>query len=183
MLERLYRPRGGVELDRDEVAIASEQNEERGGAPLGAQVSGVRINRCKQREVSRESIARFKKKVREIWRDGRGYGKPYVRWCGSVPGRNPRHSTQSSGAYVGRPAMLPATALWNRPRPCRSARCRALPPRLPALHPRPAPRGSTPRAPSSSEVPTDRLDRIGPGTSSWSCTSSGVRSLSCARPW
>ena len=24
-----------------------------------------------------------------------GYGKPYVRWCGRVPGRNPRHSTRS----------------------------------------------------------------------------------------
>ena len=24
-----------------------------------------------------------------------GYGKPYVRWCGRVPGRNPRHPTRS----------------------------------------------------------------------------------------
>ena len=26
-----------------------------------------------------------------------GYGKPYVRWCGRVPGRNPRYPTRSSG--------------------------------------------------------------------------------------
>ena len=25
-----------------------------------------------------------------------GYGKPYVRWCGRVPGRNPRHPTRST---------------------------------------------------------------------------------------
>ena len=25
-----------------------------------------------------------------------GYGKPYVRWCGRVPGRNPRYPTRSS---------------------------------------------------------------------------------------
>ena len=31
-----------------------------------------------------------------------GYGKPLVRWCGRVPGRNPRHPTRSSGAkFVG----------------------------------------------------------------------------------
>jgi len=24
-----------------------------------------------------------------------GYGKPYVRWCGRVAGRNPRHPTRS----------------------------------------------------------------------------------------
>ena len=27
-----------------------------------------------------------------------GYGKPYVRWCGRVPGRNPRHPTRSSAS-------------------------------------------------------------------------------------
>ena len=28
-----------------------------------------------------------------------GYGKPYVRWCGRVPGRNPRHPTR----FISRP--------------------------------------------------------------------------------
>ena len=35
-----------------------------------------------------------------------GYGKPYVRWCGRVPGRNPRHSTRSLGAPAIRPYGL-----------------------------------------------------------------------------
>ena len=42
------------------------------GRPWERKFLGFRINRRKQREVSRESIARFKRKVREIWRDGRG---------------------------------------------------------------------------------------------------------------
>ena len=31
-----------------------------------------------------------------------GYGKPYVRWCGRVPGRNPRHPTRSSASRGSR---------------------------------------------------------------------------------
>ncbi len=31
-----------------------------------------------------------------------GYGKPYVRWCGRVPGRNPRHPTRLSASRGSR---------------------------------------------------------------------------------
>ena len=34
-----------------------------------------------------------------------GYGKPYVRWCGRVPGRNPRHPTRS--------IRLPLEKMWK----------------------------------------------------------------------
>ena len=206
-----------------ETKLRLQVNKTKSGAgrPWERKFLGFRINRRKQREVARESIARFKKKVREIWRDGRGatsrqlrdewrryvigwwgyyrlaedrrqifelegwvrrhirkcfwlrwhsgrgrcralrrlgrtrvdaalcadatrrlvrrgaaddahglveayfvalwvcdavgsrgrkvkppgstagYGKPYVRWCGRVPGRNPRHSTRSSEAMSG----------------------------------------------------------------------------------
>ena len=62
-----------------EAKLSTESNARRsdgtsGGRrePAARKFPGFRINRRKQREVSRESIARFKKKVREIWRDGRG---------------------------------------------------------------------------------------------------------------
>ena len=57
-----------------ETQLRLQVNKTKSGAgrPWERKFLGFRINRRKQREVSRESIARFKKKVREIWRDGRG---------------------------------------------------------------------------------------------------------------
>ena len=56
-----------------ETKLRLQVNKTKSGAgrPWERKFLGFRINRRKQREVSRESIARFKKKVREIWRDGR----------------------------------------------------------------------------------------------------------------
>ena len=57
-----------------ETKLRLQVNKTKSGAgrPWERKFLGFRINRRKQREVARESIARFKKKVREIWRDGRG---------------------------------------------------------------------------------------------------------------
>ena len=56
-----------------ETKLRLQVNKTKSGAgrPWARKFLGFRINRHKQREVARESIARFKKKVREIWRGGR----------------------------------------------------------------------------------------------------------------
>ena len=46
-----------------------------------------------------------------------GYGKPYVRWCGRVPGRNPRYPTRSSWANF---AALTCATLRAFAVPCSS---------------------------------------------------------------
>ena len=57
-----------------ETKLRLEVNKTKSGAgrPWERKFLGFRINQRKQREVSKESVQRFKKKVREIWRDGRG---------------------------------------------------------------------------------------------------------------
>ena len=39
-----------------------------------------------------------------------GYGKPYVRWCGRVPGRNPRYPTRSIAITVAPTPIVPLHA-------------------------------------------------------------------------
>src|SRR6266851_9386827 len=51
-------------------------------------------------------------------RDGptAGCGKPHVRWCGRVPGRNPRHPTRSGGGHAKRGPFRDASAVAAVPR-------------------------------------------------------------------
>ena len=67
--------RAGVLVDGNWIGtkLRLQVNKTKSGAgrPWERKFLGFRINRRKQREVARESIARFKKKVREIWRGGR----------------------------------------------------------------------------------------------------------------
>ena len=61
------------------------------GRPWERKFLGFRINRQGQREAAPQSVERCKQKVRE-----------YVRWCGRVPRRNPRHPTRSSASRGSR---------------------------------------------------------------------------------
>ena len=74
LLANIYLDALDRELEnRIETKLRLQVNKTKSGAgrPWERKFLGFCINRRKQREVSRESIARFKKKVREIWRGGR----------------------------------------------------------------------------------------------------------------
>src|ERR1017187_8734110 len=87
-------------------------------------------------------------------------GKPHVRWCGRVPGRNPRHPTRSPASRFSAEALLPcpSPALPDLKRHAR--RESSAPPVPGAKPPRSGCAGLSPASRPAGNAPAHTADRV-----------------------